>query len=198
MDNVLDWYRAGGPFGVAQVVVALASLALLAERATYLLKRTSVNARPFMEHVLTLTRNGRVDEALALCAEHHAALPDLGLVIIRSRESPAGDLMQVAEAAKRSFVPTLRRRLSWLVALGVLALLIGVAGAVFELQGASPEGTVLRPLGAGVLTAIPLVVGHAILSNHVRTVSDHLEEFSIRLINTLAGRPDVRLGHRDR
>jgi biopolymer transport protein ExbB/TolQ len=55
----------------------------------------------------------------------------------------------------------------------------------------------LRPFGAGVLTAIPLVAGYAYLVNESQHLIGQLEEFSARLINALIDRPDVRLGHRD-
>lgn len=189
------------------LLVALAGLSLLVERAAFLGRRSGVNPRPFLERLVSLARAQRYDEAVALCAEHRAALADLGLVILRSRASAADDLRAVAAAARLSFVPTLRRRLEWLPALAAIALLLGVAGASVNLaaigvSAAEPRfydivDRVMRPLGAASLVAVPLVAGYAILANHVRTMTDHLDELSIRLINTLAGRPDVRLGHRD-
>jgi biopolymer transport protein ExbB/TolQ len=51
-------------------------------------------------------------------------------------------------------------------------------------------------VGAAILTAIPLVVGHAYLMNESQHLVGQLEEFSARLVNALIDRPDVRLGHR--
>lgn len=188
METVQGWYDGGGPFMLPLVLVALVGLALLAERAVFMVRRSRVNARPFIEHVLTLTRAQKFDEALATCASHHSALPDLGIIILRSRAASSADLREVAHAALTSFVPSLRRRLGWLVALAVIALLLGVAGSV-------EHG--LRPIGAAALVAIPLVAGYAVLDHHAQVMTAHLEEFSIRLINALAGRPEVRLGHRE-
>ena len=188
METLLAWYQGGGPFMLPLLLVALAGIVLLLERAVYMARRSRVNARPFMEHVLTLTRAGRFDEAVVACTDHKSLVPDLGLVILRSRSCPGDDLRFVAEAALRTLVPPMRRRLGWLIALAVIALLLGIAGAV-------EHG--MRPVGAAALAALPLVAGYAVLDHEARVTTAQLEEFSIRLINAIAGRPEVRLGHRD-
>jgi biopolymer transport protein ExbB/TolQ len=188
MGTFLSWYHDGGPVMLPLLLVAAAGIALLFERASFILRRSRVNARPFMEHVLTLARAQRFDEALAACTEHKAVLPDLGLILLRSRASNSEDLTHVADAALKGFVPKLHRRLAWLPALALVALLLGVAGAA---------GHGLRPIGAAALVAIPLVAGFALLDHEARLVTAHLEEFAVRLINALAGRPEVRLGHRE-
>jgi biopolymer transport protein ExbB/TolQ len=54
----------------------------------------------------------------------------------------------------------------------------------------------LRPLGVGLVLALPIILGHAFLAGESRKLSRRLDEFSVRLINALVDRPDVRLGHR--
>ena len=188
MGTFLSWCHGGGPVMLPLLLLAVAGIGLLLERAVFMMARSRVNPRPFMEHVLTLARAQRFDEALAACAEHHAVLPDLGIILLRSRASNSDDLKHVADAALKSFVPTLRRRLTWLPALAVIALLLGVAGS---------PGHGLRPIAAASLVAIPLVAGFTLLDHEARLITAHLEEFAIRLINAIAGRPEVRLGHRE-
>ncbi len=187
MGTFLTWYEGGGPVMLPLMLVLLAGVALLVERAAFMVARSRVSARPFMEHVLTLARAGRFDEAIAACAELHAVLPDLGIILLRSRASSSDDLKDVADAALKSYLPTLRRRLAWLPALAVIALLLGVAGSA---------GHGLRPIAASALVAVPLVAGFALLDHEARIITAHLEEFAVRLINAIAGPPEVRLGHR--
>ena len=197
---------------VPLLVVAAAGLTVLLERFRFIVLRSRINARPFIERVISLVRAGKLDEALKLCAEHQSTLPDLGLVILRSRIRDEGALLDVAEASSLSVVPAITRRLSWLPTLAVVAVLLGVLGAVANLHemltrvaAVAPSGSVfsaaafayaLRPLGAGVLTAIPLALGYTYLSNEAENIVDLLREFSARLVNALIDRPDVRLGHR--
>lgn len=212
MRTILNWYQSGGPLMPPLLLVGLAGLAMLVERIVYIVLRSRINARPFMERVLSLVRAGKADEALQLCADHRSALPDLGLVLLRSRSRDEGDLSHVAEAASLSVVPGLTRRLAWLPTIAKVALLLGALGAVVNLHSTlvqTSAATVnissvflaglafaLRPLGAGLLIAIPLVAGHTFLVNEAQHLVGQLEEFSARLVNALIDRPDVRLGHR--
>lgn len=205
MESVLTWYRGGGPFMMPLLIIGVVGLLLLVERVRHNLLRSRIVIRPFMERVITLTRTGKVDDALTLCAEHHAYLPDLGLVLLRSRSAQEDELRAIATAARHAVVPSMTRRLRWMPVLAQLALLLGVLGAVVNLHDGLHAGAnvlesvrlALRPLGAAIAAAIPLVVGHTYLQGQVRTTLEQMEEFSARLINALLGRPDVRLGHRD-
>jgi biopolymer transport protein ExbB/TolQ len=214
MQTILTWYQSGGPFMLPLLVVGVAGLLLLGERVGHIVLKSRINARPFIERVISLVRAGKLEEALKLCAEHQSAVPDLGLVILRSRTNEEEDLVNVAEAATLTVIPGFRRRLEWLPVLAHVAVLLGALGAIANLHEAlmrSAQGVgganarvalltgiayALRPLGAGILTAIPLVAGHAYLRNESQRIIGQLEEFSTRLVNALIDRPDVRLGHR--
>jgi biopolymer transport protein ExbB/TolQ len=52
------------------------------------------------------------------------------------------------------------------------------------------------PVIWGLVVACVLTVGRAYLVSQAETITEHIREFSVRLINALNGRPDVRLGHR--
>lgn len=204
MGTVLVWFENGGPFVVPVVVVGIASLALLVEQTISIVVRSKIHARPFMEAVISLVRADRIDEALQVCADHQAALPDLGLVILRSGSRDEGDLASIARSATLTMIPSLTRRLAWLPTLAILALLIGLLGTVANLhdslQQAMPTplavAFALRPLGVALLMVIAPVAGHALLVSEARKLAAQLEEFSARLVNALVDRPDVRLGHR--
>jgi biopolymer transport protein ExbB len=212
MRTILNWYGNGGPLMVALLVVGVIGVIVLLERLVYVVLRSKINARPFMERVLSLVRAGKIDEALKLCAEHQSALPDLGLVLLRSRSRDEAELLHVAEAASLTVVPALTRRVNFLPTIAKLAMLLGALGSVVNLENMLTHASVmtgnvhgavlsaiayaLRPVGAAILTAIPLVVGHAYLMNESQHLVGQLEEFSARLVNALIDRPDVRLGHR--
>lgn len=205
MRTILEWYQSGGPFILPLLLVGFAGLLLLAERIVYLVVQSKIHARPFMEKVISLVRAEKLDEALKLCAEHQSALPDLGLVILRSRSRDEVDLRHVAKTATLMVVPGLTSRVAWLPTLAIIAVLLGIVGAVANLHEALMRSTdplpvgiayALRPFGVGVLTAIPMVAGYAYLIHESQKLVAQLEEFSARLVNALSDRPDVRLGHR--
>jgi biopolymer transport protein ExbB len=205
MQTILVWFHSGGPFIPPLVLVGLVSLLLLLERTVYIVIRSKIHARPFIEKVISLTRAAKFEEALQLCADHQSALPDLGLVILRSRDIDESDLASVAKTATTTMLPELTRRLSWLPSLALIAGLVGLLGGIANLHDAIARGSALpaavayalRPLGVGVLIAIPILAGHAFLVSEAQKVAVQLEEFALRLINALVDRPDIRLGHRD-
>lgn len=206
MDSILTWYRDGGPFILPLIVTGVAGLALLVERVAHIAVRSRIHARPFMERVISLVRAGKRDEALALCVEHQAALPDVGIVILRNENADPEALYHVAHAAALAVLPTLTRRIQWLTALAWISVMLGALGSLANLHDAlgRPGATMasavpyaIRPLAVGLLTAVPLVAGHAWLAATAEKLSGQLEEFSVRLINALSDVPDVRLGHRE-
>jgi biopolymer transport protein ExbB len=207
MRTILGWYQDGGPFTLPLIIVGIAGLILLVERVGYLVVRSRIYARPFIERVLSLVRAGKLEEALKLCADHHAALPDVGLVILRSRSRDEQALLDVAEASMLTVLPALSRRTAWLEALARVAILLGMLGAVAGLYEAAAVAradfswpaamaAALRPIGIGLVTAIVLTIGHAYLVYEAQRITQQVEEFSARLVNALIDRPDVRLGHR--
>ena len=212
MGSILTWYLSGGPFIAPLLVVDVLGLVVLIERFHHIVLRSRINARPFMERVISLVHADKLDDALAFCAQHESALPDLGLILLRSGSRDEEDLTNVAAASALIATPNLTRRLGWLPTFAIVAVMLGMLGAVANLHDALIQSThatadarvallnaiayALRPLGAGLVSAIPFVAGHAYLVNESQTIIGQLEEFSARLVNALIDRPDVRLGHR--
>lgn len=212
MGTILTWYQSGGPFMVPLLLLDVVGLVVLIERFNNIVLRSKINARPFIERVISLVRADKLDEALTLCAENQSTLPDLGLILLRSGTRDEQDLLNMAEASSLTVIPDLMRRLAWLPTFAIAAVLLGLLGGIANLHDtlmqsarATTETRVallsgiayaLRPLGAGVLSAIPFVIGHAYLVNESQAIVSQVEEFSARLVNALTDRPDVRLGHR--
>ena len=153
------------------------------------------------------------EDAIKLCAQSKAALPDMGLLILRSRSRDEADLQNVADAASLAVIPRLTRRLQYLPMLANVATLLGLLGTIFGLreafqsvalasaaerseQLASGIAIALNATGFGLLVAVPLSVAHSYLVSQAEAIIEQVDEFSVRVINALIDRPDVRLGHR--
>jgi biopolymer transport protein ExbB len=213
MAYFVEWFRAGGPIMWFILVVALAGIAVFIERLYVIVIKSKINGREFIERVIQLVRSGKAEDAIKLCAQSKAALPDMGLLILRSRSRDEADLQNVADAAALSVIPRLTRRLQYLPMLANVATLLGLFGTIYGLREAfasvasasasersaklaSGIATALNATGFGLLTAIPLTVAHSYLVSQAETIIEQVDEFSVRLINALIDRPDVRLGHR--
>lgn len=194
MSTILPWFTDGGPFIIPVVLIGVIGLILLLERVWYLSARSKIHAYPFTEEVLSRARAGDTDEALRLCAEHKAALADLGLVVLRTDSSDREVLRDVATAASRSILPPQRRSARWLTTFTLLVLMLGGIGTIarYDVADAHP----LRPMAAALLIALPLVAGTAFVAAESARLAGQLDDFGARLVNALTDGPDVRLGHR--
>src|SRR5215510_14247413 len=128
MSSTLDWYREGGPIMIAIALVGAAGIAVFVERLYVIVLRSRNNGRVFIERLIQLVRAGKIDDAIKACAASTAALPDIGLLILRSRSRDESDLQNVAGAAVLFVVPKLTRRLQYLRSLAVSAILLGLLG----------------------------------------------------------------------
>lgn len=211
MGTMLGWFLEGGPIMLVIALVGLVGFAVLAERLYVIVFRAKNNGRAFIERIIGLVRGGKFDEAIKQCASSRAALPDIGLLILRSRSRDESDLRDVATAASLSVVPRLTRRLQYLPTLAAVAILLGVLGSVHGFRDAllrSGAGVdhdaklsmgmaaALTPTTFGLAIGIILTLGRGYLVSQAEGITEQIREFSARLINALADRPDVRLGHR--
>jgi biopolymer transport protein ExbB len=213
MTGLIEWYRNGGGIMNFILVAAVIGLAVFLERFYVIVIKSKINGRAFIERVIQLVRGGKIDDAIKLCAQSKAALPDMGLLILRSRTRDEADLQNVADAAALSVIPRLTRRLQYLPMLANVSTLLGLTGTIFGLRHAfsavsNASATeragelaagieiALNASGFGLMVAVPLSVAHAYLVSQAETFFEKVDEFSVRLIIGLIDRPDVRLGHR--
>jgi biopolymer transport protein ExbB len=196
MQTVVEWYAGGGPAMHYVLATAAVGLAVAAERFYVVVVRAKTNARLFIERVIALVRAEKVDEAIRACAASRTAVADIALLLLRSRTHDEEELDNVAHAAELSVSPRLTKRLRYLPSLAAVAVLIGAAGALHEVGRGVALGISLRPAVLGLIVAAALILAHAYLESQAESIVDQMDELSVRLINALIDRPDVRLGHR--
>lgn len=209
MTTTLQWFREGGAVVWVIALVGAIGIAVLIERVFVILFRAKNNGRAFIERIIKLVRAGKMEEAIKQCADSKAVLSDMGLLILRSRSRDEAELRTIARAASFALVPMLTRRLQYLSALALAAVMLGVLGAMLRAHDAlfaagagssSPLAAGLArafaPPAVGLVVATVLVIGRAYVVSQAEALTEQLHEFSARLINALLDRPDVRLGHR--
>jgi biopolymer transport protein ExbB/TolQ len=196
MQTAAEWYAGGGPVMHYILGAAAVGLAIILERLYTVVVRARTNARLFIERVIDLVRAGKVDEAIRASAASRTAVADVALLLLRSRLHDEEELGHVARAAELSVTPRLTKRLRYVPTLGAVAVLIGVMGSLHEIGQGAALGAALRPSEFGLAVAAVLVLAHAYLESQAESIVEQMDEMSVRLINALIDRPDVRLGHR--
>jgi biopolymer transport protein ExbB/TolQ len=196
MQTVVEWYAGGGPVMHYVLATGAVGLAIVVERLYVVVVRAKTNARLFIERIITLVRADKVDEAIRACASSRTAVADVALLLLRSRIDDEEDLRHVARAAELSVSPRLTRRLRYLPSLALVGALIGAAGSLHSVGEGMPLAVALRPAVLGLGVAAALVLAYAYLGAQAESIAEQMDELSVRLINALIDRPDVRLGHR--
>lgn len=214
MSISVGWYQEGGPTMLLIALVAAAGLIVLAERVYVIVLRSKNNGRAFIERTIQLVRVGKIDDAIKECAGSKAALPDIGLLILRSRSGDEAALQNVADAAVLTVLPKLTRRLQYLSALAAAAVMLGAIGLFAGIHDSLISAPILPSLGFatanraaalaaacippifGLAVAAVLLLGRAYLVSQSEAITEQIREYAARLINALLDRPDVRLGHR--
>ena len=215
MSISFGWYQEGGPTMLLIALVAAAGLIVLAERVYVIVLRSKNNGRAFIERTIQLVRVGKIDDAIKECAGSKAALPDIGLLVLRSRSGDESALQNVADAAVLTVLPKLTRRLQYLGALAAAAVMLGAIGLFAGIHNTLMATTAVGPtigvaaparnsaLAAacvppifGLAVAVVLLLGRAYLVSQSEAITEQIREYAARLINALLDRPDVRLGHR--
>lgn len=208
--TTLGGFAHSGPIMLLILLVGVAGLAVVIERIYVVVIRSKNNGRAFIERVIQLVRGGKIDEAIKLCAGSTAALPDIGLLILRSRSRDEVDLRQIADAAELHVLPRLTHRIQYLATLSIVALLIGFAGTAHGLHDAflrqasaesrpqlwADVAAAMSPATFALAVAAVLTLFRGYLVSQSESITEQIHEFSARLINALIDRPDVRLGHR--
>lgn len=196
MQTAAEWYAGGGPAMHYVLAAAAVGLAITLERIYTVVVRAKTNTRLFIERVIDLVRADKIDDAIRVSASSRTAVADVALLLLRSRLHDEEELGRVAQAAEVSVSPRLTKRLRYLPTLAVFAVLVGVTGTLHEIGKGTALGVSLRPSELGLVVAASLVLVHAYLKSQAESIAEQLDEVSIRLINALIDRPDVRLGHR--
>jgi biopolymer transport protein ExbB/TolQ len=199
-----------GPIAVLIIMIGLAGLAVMGERVYVIVIRSKNNGRVFIERIIQLVRGGKIDEAIKQCAASTAILPDIGLIMLRSRSKDEINLQQLAGAAALTVIPRLTHRLHYLRTFALVAVMLGVLGTLHDVSAAfiaagaggtnaglmTALGEAVSPTALGLVVAMVLQIGRGYLAVQAEAITQQIHEFSARLINALIDRPDVRLGHR--
>ncbi len=201
---------AGNPIVLLILVVGVLGVLVLIERVYFIVIRSKNNGRAFIERVIQLVRAEKIDEAIKQCTASKAALPDIGILILRSDSRTEIDLQNVAAAASLMVLPRLTHRINYLGTFAIVAVLLGLIGTLegvrdaFAIAGRLPTdphywsalADAMVPLCFGLIVASVLVLGRGYLVSQADAITGQIREFSARLINALIDRADVRLGHR--
>ncbi|MEM6960846.1 MAG: MotA/TolQ/ExbB proton channel family protein [Myxococcota bacterium] len=203
MQQIWHALAEGAPFSFINIFVLALSLAIIADRAVFILTKYRVNSREFMAQIRKLVQAGNIDRAIKLCEA--APLPLLQVVKSGLTQVNRGEEAVIASMEERmsEVLPELEKRIGALWSLANIATLIGLLGTIkglivaFKAVGAIDDPAQKQSMLAagiseamwntalGLGIAVICMIAHLILHGMAKKQKMELEKATMKLENLL-------------
>ncbi len=207
--TIVRFFQGGGEMMYPIAVVLVIGVAIAIERYI-VLTYTALQNRMLWNSIAPSLQQGDFRKAVQLTAKSKAAIAQIlsyGLARIASAKR-RDDIEKAMEESLMDVVPKLEKRTHYLATFANLATLLGLLGTVVGLINAFAAVATVNPadkanlLSAsisvamnctafGLMTAVPLLVIHAVLQTKTTELIDSLEMASVKFLNAVTERrPD--------
>lgn len=204
INGFINFFQNGGPFMYPIALVLTIGLAVAIERWFYLTRARQTNRSSF-DRLMPLLR--RKDYAGVIDLAHAYKAPVSRIVatgIARLLQTPRRDDVEYAmEEGVMEAVPRLEKRTPYLATLANIATLLGLLGTIMGLiaafsavANADPTekanllsqsiSVAMNTTAFGLMSAIPLLLLHAMLQNKTMEIIDSLEMAGVKCLNILS------------
>jgi biopolymer transport protein ExbB/TolQ len=194
----------GGVFMYVILGVSLIALALFCERSSFLYLRLKLNMDKAFKRIMMPLERANYRGALEECAriENHPLGRILKAGLMRSDRKDK-DIERAMEEKILSEAPKIRARINFLTLFANISTLLGLLGTIMGLitafQSVSSANEAMKQeilakgismamltTAAGLVVAIPCLVGFYLLNNRTDFFLDQFEEKALALANTLS------------
>ena len=206
MNMIIRFFQGGGEF-MYPIAVVLVIGAVIAIERYITLTATSLRNRSLWNEISPLIQRGDFKQAIAVAGNSGAVIGQIlsyGLARIGSARD-RDDIEKAMEESLMDVVPRLEKRTHYLATFANLATLLGLLGTVMGLINAFAAVATVNPaekanlLSAsisvamnctafGLMTAVPLLVIHAVLQTKTTELIDSLEMASVKFLNSVTER----------
>lgn len=203
---IVRFFQGGGAMMYPIAVVLVIGIAIAVERYV-VLTHTSIRNRGLWNEIAPLLAQGDFKGAAQITGASNAAIGQI-LSYGLARNSSAcrrDDIEKAMEESLMDVVPKLEKRTHYLATFANLATLLGLLGTVVGLINAFAAVATVNPsekanlLSAsisvamnctafGLMTAVPLLVIHAVLQTKTTELVDSLEMASVKFLNAVTER----------
>jgi biopolymer transport protein ExbB len=207
--TIATFYKDGGMFMHAVLVLAVVIAAIVIERWIVIARASSLNGRKMTDDLLGHASRGDLVGARHLAMGSRAPLARVAQAMLESGHSDEETLQSAADDAATLVLPDLTRRLNYLGVLANSATLIGLLGTITGLITAiSGVGVAdaakrsaylsagiseaLHTTAFGLMIAIPTLLIQGWLNGRVEEIATQMDQLGIRLgkaLSRAASRP---------
>jgi len=203
---IARFFQDGGHFMYPIAVVLVIGVAIAIERWVYLTAARSRN-RSLWQQIEPLLGQGNFRQAAQVSSQSGSAIGQIltyGLARVQAVKR-RDDVEKAMEESLMGIVPRLEKRTHYLATFANLATLLGLLGTVMGLIRAFSAVATVNPaekanlLSAsiseamnctafGLMTAVPLLIIHAVLQTKTTELIDSMEMASVKFLNSFVER----------
>jgi len=203
MQEIAVFFRDGGIFMYFILAVAVTGIAIIVERLLLLVFKCNVDGKALWTKISKLIQGGEIEKARAVCKGSDAPL----LKVMEAGVSAAAhghkkDIQNILDEVITDVIPTIDKRIPYLLTLANVATLFGLLGTVHGLIQAftavasadpSQKATLLAGgisialynTAFGILVATILLIMYAVLQAKANKVIDEIDSLTIKFINLI-------------
>ncbi|WP_086934050.1 MotA/TolQ/ExbB proton channel family protein [Agarilytica rhodophyticola] len=204
MNSVITFFQNGGSFMYPIALVLVVGLALAIERWVFLTVAKGSNRRTF-DRILPMLRKKDYAGVIDLARSSKAPIGRIvASGVARMQQTPRRDEIEYAmEEGVMEAVPRLEKRTPYLATLANIATLLGLLGTIMGLiaaftavANADPSekasllsqsiSVAMNTTAFGLMSAIPLLLIHAMLQNKTTEIVDSLEMAGVKCLNIMS------------
>ncbi|MFL1465551.1 MotA/TolQ/ExbB proton channel family protein [Marinobacter sp. HN1S83] len=205
LETVIRFFQEGGPFMYPIAVVLVIGLAITLERYIYLGSVRRRNRRAFERGILPLLQKRDYQRAMKAASSSDSAIASImGAGIGRLLNNNRREEIEYAmEEGLMEVLPRLEKRTQYLATLANIATLMGLLGTIIGLISAftavaaadpAQKATLLsesisvamNTTAFGLMSAIPLLMFHALLQTRTNEIVDSFEMAGVKLLNIIS------------
>ena len=210
LDTIIRFFQEGGPFMYPIAIVLAIGLAITLERFIYLGSVRRRNRLAFERGILPALQKRDYQRAMKAATSSDSAIASvLGAGIARLlNNSRREDIEYAMEEGLMEVLPRLEKRTQYLATLANVATLLGLLGTIIGLiaaftavAAADPAqkasllsesiSVAMNTTAFGLISAIPLLLSHALLQTRTNEIVDSFEMAGVKLLNIVSD-PEAR------
>lgn len=202
MDYIVSFFRNGGFVMWPILLVMITGLAIMIERAIYILVTNRIDASAFVNRVLELVQRDNIRSAIEFCAMSQAVLPRITRAGLEEAGKSPSEIQNAFELAAMREIPKLEKRTQYLATIANIATLLGLLGTIFGLissfeavatADASMKASLLsggisqamNTTAFGLIVAIPCMIGYSVIQEKTNELIDEINQNVARVYKRL-------------
>lgn len=205
LETIVRFFQEGGPFMYPIAVVLALGLAITLERFIFLASVGRKNRVTFEKGILPHLHKRDFQRAMKAASHSNSAIGSimgagLGRLVSNSRRE---DVEYAMEEGLMEVLPRLEKRTQYLATLANIATLLGLLGTIIGLisaftavAAADPAqkasllsesiSVAMNTTAFGLMSAIPLLMFHALLQTRTNEIVDSFEMAGVKLLNLVS------------